>query len=111
TDSEGISTHSRTFMQDAKRTIFRSKQAIIALILLLIVMIMSLVGPHMNKYGYNDQDLTRVNMPPKIKMFENISWLGFDGTLKSTFKGETVDDAVKKATDRYNTEEEFVDVK
>lgn len=111
TDSEGISTHSRTFMQDAMRTFFRNKQAIIALILLLIVMIMSLVGPHMNKYGYNDQDLTRVNMPPKIKMFENISWLGFDGTLKSTFKGETVDDAVKKATDRYNTEEEFVDVK
>lgn len=33
----------------------------------------------MNSHGYDEQDLTRTNLPPKIPVLENISFLGVDG--------------------------------
>src|SRR5690554_5998192 len=79
--SEVISRESRTFGQNARRTLFKNIPAMVALVILLLITFMSIFGPGMNEYGYDDQDVTRSNMPPRIPVLENISWLGFDGTL------------------------------
>lgn len=109
--SEKISSPSRTFMQDAMRTLLKNKQAMISLVVLVLIVILALVGPGMNKYSYNDQDLNRAKIPPRVKMFENISWLGFDGTLKGKYEGKTVEEATQKAIMRFDNNEDFIDIK
>src|SRR5699024_10545658 len=109
-DQEKISRPSRTFMQDATRTFFKSVPAMISLIVLLLTLLMSIIGPWMNEYGYDDQDLNRAKLPPRISWLEDISWLPFTGTLTETFMGTDVDDATTKALMRFDTDEEFVDI-
>ncbi|GAA0446298.1 ABC transporter permease [Virgibacillus sp. AGTR] len=110
-DSEKISGPSRTFMQDARRTFFKNKMAMFCVILLAVIVVFSIIGPGMNEHGLDDQDLSRAKMPPHAPVLENISWLGFDGTLKDEFKGDNVEQATQKAISRYDNQEEFIDIK
>ncbi|GAA0491844.1 ABC transporter permease [Salinibacillus aidingensis] len=108
--SEKISRESRTFWQDARRTLFKNIPAMLSLFVLIAIIIMSFVGPGMNKYGYNDQDLSVSKMPARVPGLENISWLGFDGTFQRTFEGDTVEEASQKAIQRFGNKEEFMDI-
>lgn len=108
--SEIISTPSRTFGQDARRTLFKNKTAMVSLFILIFIILLSLIGPSMNEYGSDDQELSRAKMPPHVKALENISWLGFDGTLSEKFEGKSVEDATRKAIMRFDNQEEFIDI-
>ncbi|MDM5329587.1 oligopeptide ABC transporter permease [Neobacillus sp. CF12] len=108
--SEKISAPSRTFMQDARRTLLGNKPAVFSLFLILLIIIMSIVGPWMNDFGSDDQDLKRAKMPPRIPVLENVSWLGFDGTLTANFEGTNVQQATNKANARFDNKKEFIDI-
>jgi len=110
-DSEKISGPSRTFMQDARRTFLKNKVAMISVLLILFIGVMSIIGPGMNEHGLDDQDLSRAKMPPLVPALKDISWLGFDGTLKGKYKGEDVEEATQNAYARYSNDEEFIDIK
>lgn len=108
--SEKISSPSRTFAQDARRTLFANKMAMVCIFLLVLIILMSIFGPMFNKYETDDQDLSRAKMPPRVPVLENIPWLGFDGTLSNTFKGKNVEQATAKAVARYDNKKDFIDV-
>lgn len=108
--SEVISAPSRTFGQNARRTLLKNKTAMVSLIVLVFIVLLSLIGPSMNKYGYDDQDLNRAKMPPHVKALEGISWLGFNGTLSGKYEGKTVEDATNKAVMRFDNQEDFIDI-
>jgi oligopeptide transport system permease protein len=108
--SEKISSPSRTFGQNARRTLFENKPAMFSTFLIFLIIFMSIFGPFMNEHGNNDQELTRAKLPPKAPLLENVSWLGFDGTVKSNFTGKDVDQATTKAYARYDNHEEFIDI-
>ncbi|MEQ6375493.1 ABC transporter permease [Bacillaceae bacterium S4-13-58] len=109
-ESDKISRPSRTFLQDVTRSIVRNIPAISSIIILLIIIIMSFAGPSMNDYGFDDQDLSRAKLPPRVAALENISWLGFDGKLEGTYDGDDVEDATKNAYARYSNKEEFIEI-
>lgn len=109
--SEKISAPSRTFFQDAKRTLLGNKPAVFSMILILFIIIMSIVGPWMNDFGSDEQDLKRAKMPPRVPALENVSWLGMDGTLSGKFQGKDVQQATAKANARFDNKEEFIDIK
>jgi oligopeptide transport system permease protein len=108
--SEKISAPSRTFMQDARRTLLGNKPAVFSLFLILLIIVMSIVGPWMNDFGSDDQDLKRAKMPPRIPVLENVSWLGFDGTLTANFEGTNVQQATNKANARFDNKKDFIDI-
>ena len=54
------------FFKDAAIRLCHNGAALAALVLILLVIFMAAFGPGMNKYGYNDQYIDYVNMPPKI---------------------------------------------
>lgn len=108
--SEKIGKPSRTFLQDATRTFLKNKLAIVSVIILVIIMVMSFIGPGMNEYGYNDQDVTRGTMPPRVEALDEIGWLGFDGTLSGEYDGDNVEDATKNAYMRYDNKKDFIDI-
>ncbi|MCL6570834.1 MAG: ABC transporter permease [Bacillus sp. (in: Bacteria)] len=109
--SEKLSSPSRTFMQDAKRTLFSNKPAVFSIFIILLIILLSIAGPWMNKFNSDDQDLSRSKMPPRVPVLENISWLGMNGTIKSNFEADTVEKATTKAIARYGNKEEFIDIK
>ncbi|MDF2787328.1 MAG: transporter permease [Neobacillus sp.] len=108
--SDKISAPSRTFFQDAKRTLLGNKPAVFSMILILFIIIMSIVGPWMNDFGSDEQDLKRAKMPPRVPVLENVSWLGMDGTLSGKFQGKDVQQATAKANARFDNKEEFIDI-
>ncbi|WP_404456113.1 ABC transporter permease [Virgibacillus necropolis] len=108
--SEKIEKPSRTFLQDATRTFLKNKLAIVSVIILFIIIIMSFFGPGMNEYGYNDQDVTRGTMPPRVSWLDDAEWSGFDGTLSGEYDGDDVEDATKNAYMRYDNKEDFIDI-
>ncbi|KAB7670719.1 oligopeptide ABC transporter permease [Bacillus sp. B1-b2] len=109
--SEKITAPSRTFGQDARRTLFKNKPAIISIFVILLIIILSIIGPHMNEYGNDGQDLSRAKLPPRVPVLENISWLGLDGTLSGRYEGSSVEDATNKAYARYKSDAEFIEIK
>ncbi|NCU18655.1 oligopeptide ABC transporter permease [Pallidibacillus pasinlerensis] len=109
--SEKISRPSRTFGQNARRTLFKNIPAMISLTLLILIILMSIIGPFMNSYGSKDQKLEHAKLPPRVPGLENVSWLGFNGTLSDEMTGATVEQATQKAYLRFNKDEEFIDIK
>lgn len=94
TKSEEMSKPSLSYWQDAWLRVRKNKGAIVSLVVLVLLTIMAFVGPHLNKYGYDEQNLPHNNLPPRIPVLENISWLPFDGDL------------VRKNGDVYNAYEQ-----
>jgi len=110
-ESEKISGPSRTFLQDASRTFLKNIVAMVSVFLILFITVMSIFGPGMNEHGLDDQDLSRAKMPPYVPALKNVSWLGFDGTLKGKYRGEDVDEATQNAYARYSNNDDFIDIK
>lgn len=80
--SEEISKPSLNYWQDAWLRVKKNKGAIVSLVILLLLTIMALVGPHLNGHGIDEQNLKHNNLPPRVPVLENISWLPFDGNLE-----------------------------
>lgn len=76
---EQVSGPSIGFWSDGFRRLRKNKAAMVSAFIILLIVIMALVGPHMSKYGIDDQDLKRSNLPPRISALANIHWLPFDG--------------------------------
>jgi oligopeptide transport system permease protein len=104
--SEEISKPSLNYWQDAWLRVRKNKGAIVSLVVLALLTIMALVGPHINDYGYDDQNLKHNNLPPRIPVLENVSWLPFDGDLErrngdvyNAYEQKNVDDYYWLGTD------------
>lgn len=98
--SEEISKPSLNYWQDAWRRLRKNKAAIFGLVLLFVITFLALFGPMMNNYGFDDQQLSRAKLPPKVPVLENVSWLGLDGTVAGA-DGARVDMYEQKGIDDY----------
>ncbi|WP_102274137.1 oligopeptide ABC transporter permease [Cytobacillus massiliigabonensis] len=78
--SEEISRPTITYWAEVWKRFRKNKAAFIGLILISIILALAIFGPYANKHGYDEQDLTRANLPPKIPILEQASWLGLNGT-------------------------------
>ncbi|MFC7371795.1 oligopeptide ABC transporter permease [Fictibacillus iocasae] len=77
--SEEISKPSLSFWQDAWRRLKKNRGAVIGLVAIVAIMLMAFIAPVFSKWDFNDQELMRANLPPKVKMLENVEFLGLNG--------------------------------
>ncbi|MGE6260420.1 oligopeptide ABC transporter permease [Heyndrickxia sporothermodurans] len=73
---EEITTPPVTFWREAFGRLLKNKGSVISLILLVLISVMAIVGPHLNEFTYKQQNTAHTNLPPKITWLE---WLGFNG--------------------------------
>jgi oligopeptide transport system permease protein len=78
--SEEINKPSLNFWQDAWMRVRKNKGAIASLIIVGLVIFMAFVGPLISDKDHKTQRVAHNNLPPRIQVLENISWLPFDGT-------------------------------
>ncbi|WP_028393139.1 oligopeptide ABC transporter permease [Bacillus cihuensis] len=98
--SEALGKPSLNFWQDSWLRIRKNKAALVSIVVMLLVIILAFVGPLISGHGTNDQNLKRTNLPAKIPVLENVSWLPFDGTTVRN-DGTVVDVYEQKNIDEY----------
>ncbi len=79
-ESEVIAKPQLSFAKDAWLRVRKNKGAIISLVLLVLIILMAIIGPHLSPFNPNAQDLSRANLPPRIPVLENMGI--FDGSQK-----------------------------
>ena len=79
--SEKIAKPSLTFWQDSWLRVRKNKGAVISMVILVLLIIMSFVGPMITPYAFDTQTTKNNNLPPRIQGLETVHWLPFDGTL------------------------------
>lgn len=60
------------FFKDALYRLSRNKVSVAAFVIICLIAVLALAGPGFNKYGFNDQNVKRVNLPPKIPGLEKL---------------------------------------
>lgn len=67
---EKIWSKNRTFAGDVWFRFRRKPTAIAGLAMIVLFLLFSLVGPMFTPYSYSDQDLTMINIPPLMKVYD-----------------------------------------
>lgn len=79
-DSEAILRPNMTFFQDAWRRLKKNKVAMFSLVLLVILAVLTIIGPYITKYSYTTQNLDKTNLPP-----DSTFWFGTDELGRDIF--------------------------
>ena len=80
---------SQNYWKDVRKRFFSKKSAVVGLILIILIAIMAIIGPHMNEYTYSGQTLAEKNLAPRIPGIEELGI--FDGSEKmSTTTGTKI---------------------
>ncbi|WP_339250396.1 oligopeptide ABC transporter permease [Sporosarcina sp. FSL W8-0480] len=96
--AERITKPSLSFWQDAWLRLRKNKAAIVSMVVLVLLVLMALVGPHLNGRSGDVQNLRHANLPPKIPGIEKLGIFNGVGELG----GQKVDlYEVKKVDDYY----------
>lgn len=66
-----------SFWKGSFKRLMKNKGAMVSLVLLVIITVMSLLGPFMNDFHYVEQDVSRTHLPPLV---HGLEWAGLDGT-------------------------------
>lgn len=69
---EQISGESVSAWRDAVRRFATNKGAMASMIIIFLIVVFAIIGPHFFGYGVDDQDVSRANLPPKIGA---LSWV------------------------------------
>ena len=63
------------FFKDSLLRFWRNKVGVISLACVLIIATFSILAPVLSQYGYNDQNLDKINLPCKVPVLENFGIL------------------------------------
>lgn len=84
---ERLKTKPIGFFKDAMLRLAKNKASIAAFVIIILIIFLALVGPSFNDYGYNDQNIKHVNMPPKIPYLEKLGIANGTRILTNRQKG------------------------
>lgn len=73
-----------TTWQDLWYRFRKNKGAITGLSFLIFLALVAVIAPILSPYKYSDQNIRRANLPPRVPVLENISWLGLNGWSRAT---------------------------
>lgn len=79
-DAEKISKPSLSYWKDVYIRFKKNKLAMFGLVLLALLIIMAIIGPHLTPYDYKVNDLTNKNQPPSAE-----HWFGTDDLGRDMF--------------------------
>jgi len=79
-EAEKISRPSISYWADVWRRLKTNKLAMFGLVIIILLLIMAIIGPHLNGYSYYEQDFTKKNLKPNAE-----HWFGTDTSGRDLF--------------------------
>lgn len=79
-EAEKISRPSVSYWYDVWRRLKTNKLAMLGLILIILLIIMAIIGPHLNGFTYYEQDFSKKNVRPNTE-----HWFGTDSAGRDLF--------------------------
>lgn len=81
-ESQFVDTNfaSHSFWKEAFQRFVSNKGALISLIIIFLIVLLAIIGPHMTPYTYNSQTISEQNLAPRVPGLEKLGV--FDGTEK-----------------------------
>ncbi|RWR12901.1 ABC transporter permease [Siminovitchia fortis] len=79
-EAEKIARPSVSYWSDVWRRLVENKLAMLGLIVIILLTIMAIIGPHLNEYTYYEQDFTKKNVKPNAE-----HWFGTDTAGRDLF--------------------------
>ncbi|MBQ3843061.1 MAG: ABC transporter permease [Ruminiclostridium sp.] len=74
---------------EALKRFFSRKSSVLGVVIIGLLVIFSIIGPYISGHGYDDQDLSRANMSPRVPVFASIGILDGSESVPKT-SGEAV---------------------
>ncbi len=63
-----------SYFKDAWIRLRKNKASIVSMYIILLISFLSIFGPSLNKYGFNDQNVNKINFPPRVETFAKIGF-------------------------------------
>ncbi len=63
-----------SYFKDAWIRLRKNKASIVSMYIILLISFLSIFGPSLNKYGFNDQNVNKINFPPRVEAFAKIGF-------------------------------------
>ncbi len=79
-EAEKISRPSVSYWSDAWGRLKENRLAMTGLLIIVLLLIMAIIGPHLNEYSYYEQDFAKKNLPPNAE-----HWFGTDAAGRDLF--------------------------
>ncbi|KYD10665.1 MULTISPECIES: ABC transporter permease [Heyndrickxia] len=79
-EAEKISRPTVSYWANVWRRLKANKLALVGLIIIILLVIMAIIGPHLNGYKYYEQDFTSKNLKPNAE-----HWFGTDSSGRDMF--------------------------
>lgn len=93
-----------SYWKDSWNRLKKNKAAVLGLITLLFFGFMSIAGPYMNKYEFDETNYDAKNLPPRVPGIENVEWLdwlGLNGTRTVAVQGADPEDALQRGIEAF----------
>lgn len=103
-DEDLIDTNfaSQSFWKDAYMRFKKNKGAVISFFCILLIILLAIVGPHMNSYTYATQDIKNQNLAPRVQGLEKLGILDGSETVKASDVAKKINKYISnKKTDVY----------
>lgn len=81
---------SQSVWKDITTRFKKKKSGVVGLWIVLIIVLMAIIGPHMNGYDYSTQDLKSKNLAPRVPGIEKIGILNGDEKMSTSTGTNTV---------------------
>lgn len=75
---------SQSYWKEAIARFKKNKGAMFSLVCILFLIVMALIGPHMNQFTYDQQIITNQNMAPRVPGLENMGILDGSETIRTS---------------------------
>ena len=75
---------SQSYWKEAIARFKKNKGAMFSFVCILFLIVMALVGPHMNQFTYDQQIITNQNMAPRVPGLENMGILDGSETIRTS---------------------------
>lgn len=69
---EPFKTQPIGFFRDAFHRFVKSRSSVVAFWIIVVITLFTLIGPSLTGYGFNEQNIDRINMPPRIPYLEKL---------------------------------------
>lgn len=106
-EDESMTSSKDGYWKDAFTKLIKNKGSVYSVIFIVFFIFMAIIGPHMNNHSYEEQDLSRAFLPPKISFLADVHWLPFDGYANGVdqYEAKGIDESFWFGTDQFGRDQ------